>query len=53
MAGLLLSGTAQLWELAGGAAIIGAASAFFVPAASGLMPQVLAPAPSISSRAMP
>ena len=41
MAALLLSGTAQLWQLAAGAAVVGAASAFFVPAASGLMPQVL------------
>jgi MFS family permease len=43
MAGLLLSGTAVLWELAAGAAVVGGASAFFVPAASGLLPQVLAP----------
>ena len=43
LAGLLLSGRAELWELAVGAAIVGAASAFFVPAASGLLPQVLAP----------
>ena len=40
---LLLSGSAQLWHLAVGAAVVGTASAFFVPAASGLMPQVLSP----------
>ena len=40
---LLLSGSAQLWHLAVGAAVVGTASAFFVPAASGLMPQVLPP----------
>ena len=42
-AGLLLSGHAQLWHLAAGAAVIGAASAFFVPASSGLLPQVISP----------
>ena len=40
---LLLSGNAQLWHLAAGAAVIGAASAFFVPASSGLIPQVVSP----------
>jgi len=38
---LLLTGNAQLWHLAVGSAVIGSASAFFVPASSGLMPQVL------------
>lgn len=38
---LLLSGNAQLWHLAVGGAVVGTASAFFVPASSGLMPQVL------------
>ncbi len=41
---LLLSGRAELWHLAAGAAVIGAASAFFVPASSGLIPQVVSPA---------
>ena len=40
---LLLSGRAELWHLATGAAIVGAASAFFVPAASGLIPEVTPP----------
>jgi MFS family permease len=40
---LLLSGRAELWHLAVGAAIVGAASAFFVPASSGLIPQVTPP----------
>jgi len=40
---LLLSGRAELWQLGTGAAIVGAASAFFVPAASGLIPQVTPP----------
>lgn len=38
---LLLTGAAQLWHLILGAAVIGAASAFFVPASSGLIPQTL------------
>jgi MFS family permease len=38
---MLLTGRAELWHLALGAAVIGSASAFFVPAASGIMPQVL------------
>jgi predicted MFS family arabinose efflux permease len=41
LAVLLLSGRAQLWELAAGAALIGAASAFFVPASTGLIPQTV------------
>ncbi len=40
---LLLGGHAELWHLAAGAAVIGAASAFFVPASSGLIPQVVSP----------
>ncbi|MDP9269569.1 MAG: MFS transporter [Chloroflexota bacterium] len=43
LAFLLLSGVAQLWELAAGAALIGAASAFFVPASTGLTPQTISP----------
>jgi MFS family permease len=38
---LLLTGNAELWHLALGSAVIGTASAFFVPASGGLMPQVL------------
>jgi MFS family permease len=40
---LLLTGTAQLWQLAVGAAINGAASAFFFPASTGLIPQTISP----------
>ena len=40
---LLLTGNAQLWHLAVGAAIIGAASAFFVPATTGLIPETVSP----------
>ena len=38
---LLLTGTAQLWQLIVGAAINGAASAFFFPASTGLIPQTI------------
>lgn len=38
---LLLTGAAQLWQLAIGAAIIGAAGAFFFPASTGLIPQTI------------
>lgn len=38
---LLLGGTAQIWHLALGAAVIGGAGAFFVPASSGLIPQTV------------
>lgn len=38
---LLLSGGAQLWHLIAGAIVIGAASAFFVPASTGLIPQTV------------
>jgi MFS family permease len=40
---LLLTGNAQLWHLVVGAAIIGAASAFFVPATTGLIPETVSP----------
>jgi len=40
---LLLTGNAQLWHLVAGAAIIGAASAFFVPATTGLIPETVSP----------
>ena len=41
---LLISGSAQIWHIAVGAAVIGAASAFFLPASSGLVPQTVSPA---------
>jgi MFS family permease len=40
---LLLTGNAQIWHLVVGAAIIGAASAFFVPATTGLIPETVSP----------
>jgi MFS family permease len=40
---LLLTGHAQLWHLVAGAAIIGAASAFFFPATTGLIPETVSP----------
>ncbi len=43
LAFLLLSGSAQIWHIAVGAAVIGAASAFFLPASSGLIPQTVSP----------
>lgn len=43
LAVLLLSGTAHVWHIAVGAAVIGAASAFFLPASSGLIPQAVSP----------
>jgi MFS family permease len=44
LAVLLLSGTAEVWHIAVGAALHGTALAFFVPASTGLMPQVASPA---------
>jgi MFS family permease len=41
---LLITGSAQIWHIALGAAVIGAASAFFLPASSGLVPQTVSPA---------
>jgi len=38
---LFLTGSAELWHLLMVAALNGAASAFFIPAANGLMPQVI------------
>jgi MFS family permease len=38
---LFLTGNAELWHLLVAAALNGAASAFFIPAANGLMPQVI------------
>ena len=40
---LLISGSAQIWHIAVGAAVIGGASAFFLPASSGLIPQTISP----------
>lgn len=40
---LLISGSAEIWHIAVGAAVIGAASAFFLPASSGLIPQTVSP----------
>jgi MFS family permease len=45
-AALLLSGTAQIWQLAVLAACHGAAEAFFRPAAGAILPQIV-PAPSL------
>jgi predicted MFS family arabinose efflux permease len=41
---LLVTGSARLWELAVLQAILGAASGFFNPASTGLLPQVVSPA---------
>ena len=41
LAFLLFSGSAQVWQIVVAAALHGAASAFFVPASTGLMPQVV------------
>jgi len=40
---LLFSGSAQVWHIVIAVALHGTASAFFVPAATGLMPQVVSP----------
>ena len=41
LAALLITHTAQVWHIAVGAAVVGAASAFFLPASSGLIPQTV------------
>lgn len=41
---LLLTDVAQVWQLGIGVAVYGAASAFFQPASSGLIPQTVSPA---------
>ena len=41
LAVLLISHSAQIWHLAVGAAVIGGASAFFLPASGGLVPQTV------------
>jgi MFS family permease len=38
---LLITHAAQVWHIAVGAAVVGAASAFFLPASSGLIPQTV------------
>ena len=43
MAALLLAGVAEVWMLAALAAVTGAATGFFNPAATGLMPAIVAP----------
>ena len=43
LAVLLISGTAQVWHIAVGAAVIGGAGAFFGPASLGLIPQTVSP----------
>ncbi len=43
LAVLLINGSAEVWHLALGAGVIGAASAFFLPASSGLVPQTISP----------
>jgi MFS family permease len=40
LAGLLISGHCRVWEIAVGVSIFGAATAFFQPAATGLIPEV-------------
>lgn len=42
LAALLLSGSAEIWMLAALAAVSGIASGFFVPAATGVLPEVVA-----------
>jgi MFS family permease len=41
LAVLLITNSAQIWHLAVGAAVIGGASAFFLPASGGLIPQTV------------
>jgi MFS family permease len=43
LAVLLISHSAQIWHLAVGVAVIGGASAFFLPASAGLIPQTVSP----------
>jgi MFS family permease len=38
---LLISGSAEIWQLAATSALVGAASAFFLPASSGLVPETI------------
>jgi len=41
VAGLLIAGTAEIWHLAALAALNGSATAFFLPASSGVIPQTV------------
>lgn len=41
LAVLLITGNAQIWHIAVGVAVIGGASAFFLPASGGLIPQTV------------
>ncbi|MEX1156974.1 MAG: MFS transporter [Chloroflexota bacterium] len=43
LAVLLLTGTAEVWHLVLVVTVVGGAGAFFVPASSGLVPQVISP----------
>lgn len=43
LAGLLVSGNAQLWEIIVCSVVFGAASAFFTPASGALVPQTVSP----------
>jgi MFS family permease len=49
---LLVSGTAEVWQLALAAALVGGAGAFFVPASTGLIPQLVSPARLQQANAM-
>lgn len=48
-AALLITGNAEIWQLAGLAAINGSASAFFFPASAGVTPQTV-PGPMLQTR---
>jgi MFS family permease len=41
---LLINGNAQIWHLIALALVMGSAAAFFTPASTGLMPQIISPA---------
>ncbi|HYN63878.1 MAG TPA: MFS transporter, partial [Candidatus Limnocylindrales bacterium] len=41
---LLITGNAEIWHLIGLALVMGSAAAFFTPASTGLMPQIIGPA---------
>jgi MFS family permease len=44
MSTLLITGNAEIWHLIGLAIVMGGAAAFFTPATTGLMPQIVSPA---------
>ncbi|MEP6807967.1 MAG: MFS transporter [Chloroflexota bacterium] len=52
LAVLLITHTAQVWHMAVGAAVIGAASAFFLPASSGLIPETVSPGRLLQANAL-